>query len=439
MKIIIPAYQPDLRMIQLISDIKAESSYEIVIVNDGSGSKYTPVFEKAVEAGCTVLIHEENKGKGAALKTAFTYLLENNSNDGMICADCDGQHTWADIKKIAEAIGEKPTSIVLGCRKFIGNVPLKSRFGNKITKAVFALTTGNKIDDTQTGLRGFSSSMLPWLVGLKGSRYEYEMNQLLEAKKAGYNFHCIPIETIYENNNESSHFHPIRDSIRIYLPILKFSLSSIICGMLDFIMLFLFKGIFGNLLLSVVAARVISSLCNYFLNRHLVFDANTNRKLATLIEYYLLAAVILGCNYLIISFLNETLGISLIISKLLTEAILFTVSYIVQHKIIFKKNPVPADQQQHSGARGLRAWSLRLYRRRRRLSAQPGADGERRVRVGSERAGTTRRRDDDQPLDAGPGSVPAGGHIDLRDLGRIHGQLRDHQRRAVCVGLQLLR
>lgn len=344
MKIIIPAYQPDHRVLKLIKEIKESSNYEIILVDDGSDDKCAPIFENAVEFGCTVLFHETNQGKGAALRTAFNYMLKNNIQDGFICADCDGQHTWSDIKKIAEAIPLHPSSIILGCRKFIGKIPIKSMLGNKITRSIFSLITGNKISDTQTGLRGFSSSMLPWLVQLKGNRYEYEMNQLLEAKKAGYNFNCIPIETIYENNNESSHFHPIRDSIRIYLPILKFSLSSIICGTLDFIMLFLFKGIFGNLLLSVVAARVISSLCNYFLNRHLVFDANTNRKLTTLIEYYLLAAVILGCNYLIISFLNETLGISLIISKLLTEAILFTVSYIVQHKIIFKKNPVPADE-----------------------------------------------------------------------------------------------
>lgn len=344
MKIIIPAYQPDQRILKLIKEIKASSNYEIILVNDGSDDKCTPIFENAVEYGCTVLFHETNLGKGAALRTAFNYMLKNNIQDGFICADCDGQHSWSDIKKIAEDIPLHPSSIILGCRKFIGKIPIKSMLGNKITRSIFSLITGNKISDTQTGLRGFSSSMLPWLVQLKGNRYEYEMNQLLEAKKAGYNFNCIPIETIYENNNEGSHFHPIRDSIRVYLPILKFSLSSVTCGILDFIMLLLFKGIFGNLLLSVVAARVISSLCNYFLNRHLVFDANNKRKLATLIEYYLLAVVILGCNYLIISFLNETLGISLIISKLLTEAILFTASYMVQHKIIFKKNPVPADE-----------------------------------------------------------------------------------------------
>ena len=340
MNIIIPAYQPDLRLIHLINDIKASSSYEIIIVNDGSDEKSRPIFEKAYELGCTVLSHQINKGKGAALKTAFNYLLDNNCTEGLICADCDGQHKWSDIKKIAEAIPANPTSIILGCRKFVGKVPFKSVFGNKLTRIVFSLITGNKISDTQTGLRGFSASLLPWLTNLQGQRYEFEMNQLLDAKKAGYSFVSIPIETIYENNNEGSHFNPFLDSIRIYWPILKFSMSSIACGLIDFLLLFVLKSISDHLLFAVVGARVVSSLFNYTLNKHLVFEATSTKKLVSLLQYYFLVIFILVLNYLLISFFNETLTISLLISKLLTEGLLFSFSYTIQHKLIFKKKHV---------------------------------------------------------------------------------------------------
>lgn len=336
MKIIIPAYQPDHRMLQLIQNIKENSSYDIIIVNDGSAEACDPIFEQAMSMGCLILTHKVNQGKGAALKTAFTYLLEKHCEDELICADCDGQHTWQDIQRLAEVIPLHPSSIILGSRKFIGKVPLRSRFGNSLTRTIFALITGNRIADTQTGLRGFSPAQLPWLVGLQGSRYEYEMNQLLEAKKAGYSFYCIAIETIYENNNEGSHFHPIRDSIRVYLPIIAFSMSSLLCGGLDFALLFVFKKLTGSLLYSVIIARVISSLCNYLLNKHLVF-AKEGKKLISLMQYYLLAVIILGCNYLLLSFFNETLRIVLFLSKLLTEAILFLASYTIQHKVIFKK------------------------------------------------------------------------------------------------------
>jgi glycosyltransferase involved in cell wall biosynthesis len=337
MTIIIPAYGPDARLIKLIGEIQADSDYDILLVDDGSPERCRPIFEQAVQAGCTVLIHEVNKGKGAALRTAFTYLYKNGSREGMICADCDGQHAWKDIKGLAQELPSHPGSILMGCRKFIGDVPFRSRFGNTLTRRVFTLVTGSRVSDTQTGLRGFSAEMLPWLTKLPGNRYEYEMNQLLEAKKAGFRFYCIPIETIYENKNEGSHFHPIKDSIRIYLPIIKFGLSSASCGVLDFLLLFLFQWLTKNLLVSVVSARVISSLCNYLLNRKLVFKTNHDKHAVTLIKYYVLAAVILLCNYLLLSLFHVTLGFLLFYSKILTEAILFFFSYYIQHHFIFRQ------------------------------------------------------------------------------------------------------
>jgi putative flippase GtrA len=324
-------------MLQLIHDIKTNGNYQIIIVNDGSPEKCKSVFKEAAELGCTVLHHKTNQGKGAALKTAFRYLINTNETDGFICADCDGQHKWSDIKKIAESIPFNPDSIILGSRKFVGQVPLKSMFGNKITRAIFSMITGQKISDTQTGLRGFSAAMLPWLVQLDGNRYEYEMNQLLEAKKAGFGFHCIPIETIYENNNEGSHFNPILDSIRVFLPIIKFSMSSISSGLIDFAFLFLLQSVFDNLLIAVVGSRIISSMCNYMINQHFVFQAKSKNKVSSLVQYYLLVVVILGFNYLLISFFSEGLQLPLLLSKILTEGLLFCLSYTVQNKFIFRK------------------------------------------------------------------------------------------------------
>jgi len=348
MKVIIPAYQPDHRLLVLIKKIKANSDYEIIIVNDGSAKQFDTIFGLAKDYGCIVLTHEVNQGKGAALKTAFRHVLNSKDSDGLICADCDGQHTWQDIQKLAEAIPKNPSSILLGCRNFIGDVPLKSMLGNKITRAIFRVITGNKIADTQTGLRGFSSTALPWLVSLKGNRYEYEMHQLLEAKNAGFGFYCIPIDTIYEYNNVGSHFHPVRDSIRVFLPILKFCMSSITCGIIDFILLFLLERLTGNLLFSVVTSRIISSLCNYLLNKNLVFkqdkltsqltyqELKEEQPSALVLKYYSLVVGILLCNYLLLSLLSSTFGLSLLISKLFTECILFFASYFIQRKFIFQ-------------------------------------------------------------------------------------------------------
>ena len=333
MIIVIPAYEPTGRLLQLIDDIQRNNLFHIVLINDGSSQSCKAVFENAQQKGCIVLNHEENLGKGAALKTAFTYILNHfPSEDGVVCADCDGQHHWLDIKAVAEEIQSHPNSIVLGSREFIGTIPFKSFIGNMLTKSIFSIVSGHQIADTQTGLRGFSLTMLPWLISVPGTRYEYEMNQLLEVKSTDFTIHSIPIQTIYENNNKGSHFRPIVDSIRIYKPLVKFGLSSLTCGILDFILFFLVNWLTNNLLLSVISARILSSLCNYFINRYAVFKAKPTSK-KSIIKYYCLALFILTANYLLLE--GFTTLLPLFLSKILTEILLFCVSYYVQRKFIF--------------------------------------------------------------------------------------------------------
>ena len=329
-----PALEPNEKMLQLIDQIQQFSDYRILIVNDGSSDSCESIFHQAEEKGCVVLAHRANQGKGAALKTAYSYILTNVSNeDGVVCADCDGQHKWEDIQRLAEALPSYQKTILLGSREFVGKVPLKSLIGNTITRSVFSFVSGYKINDTQTGLRGFSIDLIPWLLTIKGSRYEYEMNQLLEAKSAGFKVESIPIQTIYENKNKGSHFRPIYDSIRIYIPILKFSLSSLSCGIIDIILFFILNWLTSNLLFSVVGARIISSISNYLVNRKLVFKADSGYK--TMMKYYGLAVALLVLNYLIIHFFNNTSEFSLFSSKIFTEGILFVFSYYAQRVYIF--------------------------------------------------------------------------------------------------------
>lgn len=333
MIIVIPAFEPTGRLLQLIDEIQSNHLYPIVLIDDGSSQRCKVIFESAQQKGCIVLNHEKNLGKGAALKTAFTFILNHfPTEDGVVCADCDGQHHWLDIKAVAEEIQSHPNAIVLGSREFIGAIPFKSYVGNKLTRSIFSFVSGHQIADTQTGLRGFPFTMLPWLISVPGTRYEYEMNQLLELKSTDYTIHSIPIKTIYENNNEGSHFRPIVDSIRIYMPIIKYGLSSLTCGILDFILFFLVNWLTNNLLLSVISARMLSSLCNYFINRYAVFKPKSTSK-KSIIQYYCLAVFILTANYLLLA--SFTTILPLFLSKLLTEILLFCISFYIQRKFIF--------------------------------------------------------------------------------------------------------
>lgn len=219
--VVIPALNPTAKLPGMIREL---SPARIVVVNDGSAPEYDGVFGELKATGCVVLTHERNRGKGDALKTGIRYALGVYPNaDGVVTADADGQHSPKDIRRIAERMNETPKSVVLGVRDFSQKqTPFKSRFGNRMTSLAFRLKTGVKLDDTQTGLRGFPMCYAGVALLAEGSRFEYEMNLLMTLRKAGIPLTAVPIETIYSDNNRSTHFRAVRDSLRVYLNIIKF-------------------------------------------------------------------------------------------------------------------------------------------------------------------------------------------------------------------------
>jgi glycosyltransferase involved in cell wall biosynthesis len=336
MTILIPSYEPDERLISLIHHLKEVSDDSILVVDDGSGEEYRGIFDSAKQAGCTVLTHTMNQGKGSALKTGFDYVRQHGGSDGVVCADSDGQHLPEDILRLTKAVREHRNHIVLGSRQFTGKVPMRSRIGNSATRMVYALATGKPIQDTQTGLRGYSSEMLEWLCQIPGNRFEYEMNMLLEAPRVGYDLVEVPIDTIYLDDNKSSHFRPLADSARVYFPFLKFCASSGFAAILDFILLLLLQWMISNLLVSIIGSRLFSSIFNYTVNRKFVFAKRNGPAIRkSLPRYFSLVIIIMLLNYGIMYLFHENIGIPLIAAKLITEALLFSFSYWAQRKIVY--------------------------------------------------------------------------------------------------------
>lgn len=222
--VLIPAYKPDAALINTAAELKTRG-YELVIVDDGSGEGYTEIFRRASAFG-KILRKKVNHGKGAALKSGFCYITQKRPDCRfVITADADGQHKTADIARV-DAFLHEFGGLVIGSRKFVGDVPARSMFGNTLTRGVFAAVSGVRVNDTQTGLRGFETALIPWLLSIPGDRYEYEMNMLLDAAKKGIPIGEVEIETVYENDNASSHFNPIKDSAKIYRCIFNYALAS---------------------------------------------------------------------------------------------------------------------------------------------------------------------------------------------------------------------
>lgn len=344
---IIPAYKPDDRLLKIIDELHEQTDFQIIVINDGSGQAYDKIFE-AIPSYVTVLKHNINQGKGRAMKTGFEYIISlGDTEGGVVIVDADGQHLIKDVKNVCLEFEAHPDDLVIGSRKFTGKVPFRSRFGNSLTRVVFAIASGVKVQDTQTGLRVIPLRLLPSFVSIQGERYEYEMNMLLHAAQEGIHMREVFIDTVYINDNDSSHFNVIRDSFKIYAVIFKFVFSSFFGFLLDFVMLYVMRwlavGIVDptlNMMVCVFGARAVSSTANFAINRKIVFK-DKGGILSSLVKYYSLVIVIAVANFGLMELFYNTLLMPLFWSKIITEVLLFSASYFVQRTFIFK-NKRPA-------------------------------------------------------------------------------------------------
>lgn len=333
---LIPAYKPTAFLLDLVQELN-RSGFSVVLVNDGSGTEFDKLFFECSRFA-VVLSHESNSGKGCALKTGLSYIFTHYTANAMVVTvDADGQHRVGDALAICHITEQNPDGLVLGSRRLEDNVPLRSQFGNTVTRFVYHIATGLSIHDTQTGLRAFHSSFIPILLAIPGKRYEYEMNVLLYCSKENIPIIEHEIETIYIDKNSQSHFHIWKDSIRIYKEILKFSLSSFIGFLIDYISYSLLLLLTGNLLVSNIIARILSANVNFSINRRFVFQSKENIKKATA-KYFLLAAGILLGNTHVLDFFVNTCDVHPMVAKIITEVLFFVISWLAQKLVIFRKH-----------------------------------------------------------------------------------------------------
>ena len=350
--VILPVLNPDEKFTNFVRNLIESGFEDIVVVNDGSSADYDHFYDEAAEnPQVIVLKHEVNKGKGAALKTAFGYLADNRIDiDVAITCDGDGQHSVDSMKGCLQAYEEHPDSVIIGGRDFDDkNIPARSRFGNKVSSFVYKFACGIKLKDTQTGLRVIPARCFESFSKLKGDRYEYETNMLIEIVNRNIPYYEIPIETIYIDDNASSHFNPLKDSLKIYGVILryfiKFIISSIASWVVDIgvyaILEFALQkhmDLGTRVLICTIASRVISSIFNYILNRNGVFKSVDNVR-STAVKYYILAICQMGASYGLVYFFTHILkvgGVLELIVKCVVDLCLFIFSYNIQRRWVFK-------------------------------------------------------------------------------------------------------
>ena len=341
--ILIPSLNPDEKLLQLVKSLKELNIEKIVIVNDGSDASCLHIFEKlSREYNCTVLTHEKNEGKGAALKTGIDAINKMGLNiAGYVTADADGQHSPHDIARIAGVLNNNPSSLILGVRDFNkNNVPFKSRYGNKITSVIFLLISGRRCSDTQTGLRGIPFNLTDEILKIDGQRFEYETNMLMQLAKNKINFIEVPIETIYVDNNRKSHFRPFRDSFLIYGQILKFILSSVLSAIIDLTLFTLFRTtifspFYYKIIFSTITARIISGIFNYNANKIAVFK-NKEKNVKPFLKYAALFLTQMTLSSIFVHMLANIKDTNATLIKMIVDTLLFILSFITQKIFVFK-------------------------------------------------------------------------------------------------------
>ena len=295
--VLIPAYEPDRELITLTQRLK-EAGLEVLVVNDGSGASYDPIFHQAA-ANAQIISLPHNQGKGAALKAGMRHILEQLPQcEYVITCDADGQHRVEDVLRVQEQL-HKGEKFVLTVRQFQKDMPLRSKVGNSLSRFVYSLLSNRYLSDNQSGLRGFRRDQLSWLVKVEKDNYDYEMNMLYYAAKRNIRIATVPIEAIYIDNNQSSHFHPIRDTVRIYKSLFSLALGSIISFAVVELLTLLLTCLldYRQAISFMPTVAAWGFLTEYLLNRYLFFRGTPCRDYFSKLIYTVILFVFytLGC------------------------------------------------------------------------------------------------------------------------------------------------
>ena len=344
--LVIPALDPDARLVELLCGLYRRWEGGIVVVDDGSLACCFPVFQKCRELGCEVVVHRKTRGKGAAIKTGIARAEELWPDAvGVVTCDCDGRHLPRDVVAMGQAVERDPAALHVGTRDFsLGTVPPKTRAFNAFTRLAIRFFCGVDVRDTQSGLRGMPMDFESELIGEPADGFEFECALLCDAREAKLSFDEVPISYVADGNGPDTHFDPLRDTARILGVMLelfvKCTLTSVGCYALDIVLFAVLEQAFiavGWDVLAVgaatVVARVVSAGANFAVNRRRVFGADSSA--ARVARYAVVAAGVMCASAIATTLFSQALDTPAVATKVAVDLVLFFANYKLQHAWVF--------------------------------------------------------------------------------------------------------
>ncbi len=305
--VLIPALKPSSSLVDVVDALVASDQVEsVIVINDGSPADYDAVFTSAARhPKVTLLRHAVNLGKGAGLRTGMNHFLCNASPDCvLVTADADGQHLPKDILAVGARAELSPGQLVMGSRAFTGDVPLRSRFGNDVTRSIFRMVIGKKVSDTQTGLRAVPRKLMPTLMRRRANGYEFELEMLIVAAREHIPIVSVEIETVYLDNNASSHFNPLMDSMRIYFVFARYLSSAILTAIIDFVVFLIAYHLSKGLFISILSYSSRRHRQTFPLKKRYVFQIQDTWH-GALLRYGILVLTHGLVAYILMDFVNR--------------------------------------------------------------------------------------------------------------------------------------
>ncbi len=214
----IPAFNEERNIGGIIE--KARDHVDHILVCDDGSSDSTAMI--AGRFGAVVMAHPENRGKGAALRTAFNH-AKTMGFDIVVMLDADGQHDPSEIPALIEPISTGQADMVLGSRYIEGaemNAPSYRRFGLKVFNALSKKTGNYNISDTQSGFRAFSARALDVILRSVTEGYGVETEQLALAQQEGLRIVEVPV-TIKYGDEKTSKLNPLSHGAELFETLLR--------------------------------------------------------------------------------------------------------------------------------------------------------------------------------------------------------------------------
>lgn len=353
--VIIPSYNPDVKLSMLVDELIMSGFSDIIVVDDGSDisiRRVATAFEYIeAKSECTVLHHKRNSGKGAALKTGFKYCMENREKDYLcITADDDGQYT---VEQIMECMAYYKTAegrpVLLAPRDFKDtSYAARKRVINHVSGFVMKYLCSVNVKDVQTGLRFIPYEYLDKLIAVEGSGFEYEINMLVELKYQKIPF--IEKQILIEPTaGQYAKYNPLRDIIKFLGVVFKYVASSLSATVIDLIAYYMLMILCVSdilswdesmaMLFATIVARIISATFNCIVNKRAVFKSDIPLK-RVIIRFYIFtmfrAILSYGAVYGIANLLGSYGANLTVVIKLVVDLILFFVGYDIQKKWVYR-------------------------------------------------------------------------------------------------------